>query len=77
MSRKRPGWRAAERLHKHISRELARLAAESVKAEREQMAIQVCPDGLECKDPACIAARKVFMSGGDWRQAMAAIKDHR
>lgn len=60
MSRKRPGWRAAERTYRSLSRALARRAAESVRQEREAGAATVCPDGDGCQDAGCVAARAAF-----------------
>ena len=72
MSRKRSGWRAAERTYRWLTNELKRKAAEEIKANRERAALTVCPDGLACQDPKCVAARAVFMRGGDWKQAIEA-----
>jgi hypothetical protein len=73
MSRKRPGWRAAERTYRSIGRALAREAAESVKREREVLAATVCPDGATCGDSLCIEARAAIMRGAGWREAVAIL----
>jgi len=71
MSRKRPGWRAAERTFRHLSRVLARKAAESVRRERDARAAMVCPDGDGCREAGCVAAREAIRWGAGWRVAFA------
>lgn len=74
MSRKRPGWRAAERTYRHLSAVLARKAREEVRQAREDRVATVCPDGDRCQDPGCVAARAAYRRGADWRGAVAAME---
>lgn len=77
MSRKRPGWRAAERRYRSLSRDLARRAVEEVRRGREERAATVCPDGDGCRDVGCVAARAAYRAGAGWREAVEAMENAR
>ena len=72
--RRRAGWRAAERTYRHLTAALAAAAARERAANIRERQLMVCPDGLECADPGCVAAREAFGRGATWRVAFDAMQ---
>lgn len=73
LTRRRMSPRMQDRLYASIARDIKAAAERAEARRREAEARAVCPDGDDCHEQPCTAARAALRRGATWQEAHAIL----